>query len=355
MEQGLNVKEILSLIHKYAPKRRVKIMNVCGSHEHTVASSGMRSVLPDTVELVPGPGCPVCVCSESDLINAIELSKRDDVILVTYGDMLRVPTRVGSIREKGKNFKVISAPHEVLKVAKDNPDKKVVFFSVGFETTSAPTAGLLEMGVPKNLYILCSQKLTPAIMEVLVKDEEVGVDAFVAPGHVSTIVGANAWRIFPEKYNIPTVVAGFTPENFLLAILRILVQLKKGESKLENVYRGVVRDEGNKRAQHLINKFFKVASVNWRGIGFVPNSGLELRDEYDHIDARKVFDLPEVEEEKIPGCICDKVVLGKAYPSDCPLFGKSCTPLNPKGPCMVSVEGACNIWLRQKPEKEKLW
>jgi len=202
------------------------------------------------------------------------------------------------------------------------------------------------MGLPENVTILTSQKLTPEIMEVLVKDSEVGVDAFVAPGHVSAIVGADAWKIFPEKYGIPTVVAGFEPDNLLLAIVRILVQLKENRAELENVYRGVVRPEGNKKAQELMYKYFEKADVNWRGIGRIPKSGLELKEEYSHINVKRVFNLPEIEEEKIPGCICDKVVLGKAYPKDCKLFGTACTPSNPKGPCMVSGEGACNIWYR---------
>ncbi len=341
------IRELVEAIHKLAPKeRKVKIMNVCGSHEHTITVSGMRSLMPESIELVPGPGCPVCVCSESDIINAINLSKRDDTILVTYGDMLRVPTKIGSIRSNGGNYRMISAPHEVLRIAKENPDKNVVFFSIGFETTTAPTAALIEMGLPKNVTILTSQKLTPEIMEILVKDSEVGVDAFVAPGHVSAIVGANAWRVFPEKYGIPTVVAGFEPDNLLLAILKILIQLKENKAELENVYRKVVKPEGNRKAQELMYKYFEKADVNWRGIGRIPKSGLELKEEYSHINAKKVFNLPEIEEEKVPGCICDKIVLGKAYPKDCKLFGKLCTPSNPKGPCMVSAEGACNIWYR---------
>jgi len=341
------IKELVGAIREVAPKdRKVKIMNVCGSHEHTITYYGLRSLVPKSIELVPGPGCPVCVCSESDVINAINLSKREDTILCTYGDMLRVPTKLGSIRSNGGNYKMVSAPHEALKVARENPNKNVVFFSIGFETTTAPTAALLEMGVPRNFYLLTSQKLTPEIMEVLVEDSEVGVDAFIAPGHVSAIVGSNAWRVFPTKYGIPTVVAGFEPDNLLLGILTILLQLKEGRAELGNVYRGVVRPEGNRRAQELIYKYFEKADVNWRGIGNIPNSGLELRPEYSHLNAKVVFNLPEEREEKVPGCICDRVVLGKAYPSECKLFGKACTPKNPKGPCMVSLEGACNIWYR---------
>ena len=341
------IEKLVKAIREIVPKdRKVRIMNVCGSHEHTITYYGLRSLVPENVELVPGPGCPVCVCSESDVINAIELSKREDTILCTYGDMLRVPTKIGSIRSNGGNYRIVSAPHEVLRIAEENPDKNVVFFSVGFETTTAPTAALIEMGLPKNVFLLTSQKLTPQIMEVLVKDLDVGVDAFIAPGHVSAIVGSDAWNVFPKKYGIPTVVAGFDPENLLLGILKILIQIKEKRAELENVYKSVVKPEGNKRAQDLIYKYFEVADVNWRGIGNVPKSGLELRPQYSNINAKAVFNLPEMKEEKIPGCICDKVVLGKAYPSDCKLFGTACTPRQPKGPCMVSVEGACNIWYR---------
>ncbi len=319
-------------------------MNVCGSHEHTIAFSGMRSLMPENLEIIPGPGCPVCVCPESDIINAINLSNREDLILVTYGDMLRVPTQKGSIRTEGKNFRMITSPFEAINIANSNPDKKIVFFSIGFETTTAPAAAILEMGVPENLFILSSHRLTPTIMEILVKDAEIGIDGFVAPGHVSAIVGSDAWNVFSEKYGIPTVVAGFEADELLLGILEILQQLKNGKAKTSNVYKGVVKPKGNIQAQNIMSKYFKVADVNWRGIGYIPGSGLELRDKYSKKDAKKVFELKEVKEAKIPGCICGTIVLGKAYPTACKLFRKACTPKTPKGPCMVSMEGSCNIW-----------
>ncbi|MBI5675700.1 MAG: hydrogenase formation protein HypD [Nitrospirae bacterium] len=338
---------LIKHIHSLVPKdRKVKIMNVCGSHEHTIAFSGMRSLMPQNLELIPGPGCPVCVCPESDIINAIKLSKRDDVILVTYGDMLRVPTQQGSIRAEGKNFRMITSPFEAIAIAKNHSDKKIIFFSIGFETTTAPTAAILEMGIPDNLYILSSHRLTPAIMEILVKDADIGIDGFIAPGHVSAIVGSNAWNVFSEKYGIPTVVAGFEAENLLLGIVDILRQIKEGIAETTNVYSNVVRPEGNTQAQRIMHKYFEVSNVNWRGIGYIPDSGLELKSEYSARDARKVFELKEVKEEKIPGCICGEVILGKAYPSKCKLFKKACTPQSPTGPCMVSQEGSCNIWYK---------
>ncbi len=342
-----NTKDLIRLIKSLVPQdKKIRIMNVCGSHEHTIAFSGMRSVIPKNLEIIPGPGCPVCVCPESDIINAIELSKRDDIILVTYGDMLRVPSRIGSIRTEGGNSKMITSPLEAINIAKSNSDKKIVFFSIGFETTTAPTAAILEMGIPDNLYILSSHRLTPTIMEILVKDQEIGIDGFVAPGHVSAIVGSNAWNVFSEKYGIPTVVAGFKADNLLLGILEILTQLKNGKVRTGNVYGEVVKPEGNVQAQGIMDKFFEVADVNWRGIGQIPASGLELRDEYSDRNARTVFELKEVKESKIPGCICGNVVLGKSYPADCKLFKKACSPKEPKGPCMVSMEGACNIWYK---------
>jgi hydrogenase expression/formation protein HypD len=342
-----NTKDLIKLIKSLVPQdKKIRIMNVCGSHEHTIAFSGMRSVMPKNLEIIPGPGCPVCVCPESDIINAIELSKRDDIILVTYGDMLKVPSRIGSIRTEGGNSKMITSPLEAINIAKSNSDKKIVFFSIGFETTTAPTAAILEMGMPENLYILSSHRLTPTIMELLVKDQEIGIDGFVAPGHVSAIVGSNAWNVFSEKYDIPTVVAGFKADNLLLGILEILTQLQNGKVRTGNVYGEVVKPEGNVKAQGIMDKFFEVADVNWRGVGHIPASGLELRNEYSDRNARTVFELKEVKESKIPGCICGNVVLGKAYPADCKLFKKACSPKEPKGPCMVSIEGACNIWYK---------
>lgn len=341
------VEDILKHIKHLVPEdRKIRIMNVCGSHEHTIAFSGMRSLMPENLEIIPGPGCPVCVCPESDIINAINLSNRDDVILVTYGDMLRVPSREGSIRAQGRNYKMISSPFEAVKLAKEKPSKQIVFFSIGFETTTAPTAAILETGVPENLSVLSAHRLTPTIMEILVKDAELGIDGFIAPGHVSAITGSNAWNVFSKKYGIPTVVAGFEADNLLLGITEILRQLKTGEVRTGNVYAGVVRPEGNLQAQKIMDRFFEVSDVNWRGIGYIPGSGLELRGEYSDRDARKVFGLEEIKEEKIPGCICGSIILGKAYPDACKLFKKACTPKAPKGPCMVSMEGSCNIWFK---------
>lgn len=345
----IKAQSIIEKIHSLTPEnRKLKIMNVCGSHEHTISFSGMRSLMPENLELIPGPGCPVCVCPESDIINAIDLSNRDDILLVTYGDMLRVPSKIGSIRTSGRHYRMITSPLEAINVARATPDKKIVFFSIGFETTTAPTAAILQMGMPDNLFILSSHRLTPRIMEVLVRDQEIGIDGFVCPGHVSAIVGSDAWNVFSEKYGIPTVVAGFDAENLLLGILALLLQLRDKRIKTENVYGTVVSPDGNREAQKLMARFFEVSDVNWRGIGKVPASGLELRQEFANRDAKNVFDLQDGKEENIPGCICGDVVLGRAYPDHCKLFKKSCSPQKPYGPCMVSTEGSCNIWYKTR-------
>ena len=341
--EGLRAEEIVSLIKELNIDREIRILNVCGSHEHTICRWGLRSLLPKNIRLIPGPGCPVCVTSQEDIYNAILLSCRDDTIVATYGDMIRVPTRAGSLKSAGKNVKIITSCHQVFDLCREFPDKKVVFFSIGFETTAAPAASLFFMNPPANFCFLSSHKLTTAAMRSII---DTGLDAFIAPGHVSAVVGYEVWEEFPRIYGIPVVVAGFTPEDVLLAVAVILKQLREGESRVENVYTGVVRREGNVRAKALMERVFEVASVVWRGMGRVPDSGLVLRDEFAKYDVKSWHGWQPFEDEEEAGCICADVIVGRAYPSDCALFGRRCTPHTPVGPCMVSAEGACNIWYR---------
>lgn len=330
---------------------KLKIMHVCGSHEHTTIYWGLRSLLPENIELVAGPGCPVCVCSTHEIEEAIELAKRG-VILATFGDMLRDKTKNGSLydaRARGGDIRVVYSGFDAVKLARGNPKREVVFFSVGFETTAAPTASLFGLPLPPNFSILTSHKLTSPAVELLLQTEENILDALIAPGHVSTIVGAQDWARFPEKYNVTTVVAGFEPLDVLIAILEIVRRFKEGRAELVNEYRRLVKYEGNLKAREWIDKVFEVKGVWWRGIGVVPNSGLFLRSEYEDYDARKRFELNipfDPEADTPPGCVCHLVILGKKYPPECPLFGKSCTPGDPYGPCMVSEEGTCYIWHR---------
>jgi len=336
---------------------RVKIMNVCGGHERSITMAGLRSALPDNIELVPGPGCPVCICPEEDIFEAIQLSLNEDIILVAYGDMLRVPVNVRrceartleEARAKGADVRPISSPQEAARIARENSDKPVIFFAAGFETTTAPTAALLVEGIPDNLFILLSGRLTWPAVAMLLESESPGFDALVAPGHVSTIMGPEEWEFVVKRHNIPAAVAGFTPESLLAAMYSTLRQLIEGRHFLDNCYPEVVKPGGNRTAQQQLRQAMNVADANWRGVGIIPDSGYALNSAYQPHDARRQFpsyadDARKRAGEMPPGCDCAKVVLGKIYPNECRLFGIACKPRHPIGPCMVSDEGACRIW-----------
>lgn len=329
----------------------LKIMHVCGSHEHTTIYWGLRSLLPENIELVAGPGCPVCVCSTHEIEEAIELTKMG-AIIATFGDMLRDKTKAGSlydIRAEGGDVRVVYSAFDALKIARENPKKEVVFFSVGFETTAAPTASLFGYEIPENFSLLTSHKLTSPAIDALLKTEENLLDALIAPGHVSTIVGAQDWERFPRDHGVTTVVAGFEPLDVLLAILEIVKRFKEKKPELVNEYSRLVKHDGNKKAREWMDRVFEVRDVWWRGIGIIPNSGLFLKKEYKKRDARGKFmlDVPlDPVHDTPPGCVCHLVILGMKYPPECPFFGKSCIPSDPYGPCMVSEEGTCFIWYR---------
>lgn len=326
----------------------VKIMHVCGSHEHALRSWGLRSLLPANIELIAGPGCPVCVCPEHEIREALTLAERG-AIVATYGDMLRVPTAAGSLADaaaRGATVKIVYTAADAAKLALAHPDREVVFFGVGFETTAAPTAALLAAGPPPNLSVLTAHRLTPPAMVLLLRSGEIKVDALIAPGHVSVIIGAEAWRCLPEEFGLPTIVAGFDPTDLLLAVRDILVQREAGVATLGNVYGRVVKPEGNRRAQAVLDQAFEVAPVWWRGLGELPASGLRLRPSWGRADARTRFDLHlSADDGDLPkGCACNEVMLGKITPPECKLFKTACHPLRPYGPCMVSQEGTCYLW-----------
>ena len=336
---------------------RVKIMNVCGGHERSITMAGLRSALPDNIELVPGPGCPVCICPEEDIFEAIQLALHEDIILVAYGDMLRVPVNVRrceartleEARAKGADVRPVSSPQEAARIARENTDKPVIFFAAGFETTTAPTAALLVEGVPDNLFIQLSGRLTWPAVAMLLESESPGFDALVAPGHVATIMGPEEWEFVVERHGIPAAVAGFTEESLLAAMYSTLRQLIEGQRFLDNCYPEVVKPGGNRTAQRQLRQALEVTDANWRGIGTIPDSGFALNTAYKAHDARQAFpdyadDARKRAGEMPPGCDCARVVLGKIYPNECRLFGVACKPRHPIGPCMVSDEGACRIW-----------
>jgi hydrogenase expression/formation protein HypD len=335
----------------------IRIMNVCGGHERSITMAGLRGALPKTIELIPGPGCPVCICPEEDVFEAIQLALNEDIILVAFGDMLRVPVNAAKkdarsleqARALGADIRPIASPKEAARIARDNPERPVVFFAAGFETTTAPVAAMLVEGVPENLFVLLSGRLTWPAVAMLLDSDTPGFDALIAPGHVSTVMGPEEWQFVVERHNIPAAIAGFTPESLLAAMYSTLRQLLEEQRFLDNCYPELVRPGGNPAAKRQLATALDVTDANWRGVGVIPDSGFAINSAYQAHDARRAFpdyadDARKRAGEMPPGCDCAKVVLGKIYPNECRLFGVACQPRHPIGPCMVSDEGACRIW-----------
>ena len=353
----LTAQDWLAKIRALPLDRRVRIMNVCGGHERSITLAGIRSALPQTVELIAGPGCPVCICPEEDVYQAIQLALHADVILVAFGDMLRVPVNVpkGEVRSleqakaSGADIRPIASPREAVRIARENPGRAVVFFAAGFETTTAPVAAMLLEGVPDNLFLLLSARRTWPAVAMLLDSDTPGFDGLVAPGHVSTVMGPEEWLFVVEKHGIPTAVAGFMPVSLLAATYSVLRQLLEGERFLDNCYPELVRPGGNPAAQAQIAQALHITDANWRGIGVIPASGFALNPRFARHDARTRFPDFDAAGRKragqMPrGCECASVVLGKINPNECKIYGRACTPKSPIGPCMVSDEGACRIW-----------
>lgn len=355
LASGLEARQLLDAIRALSLKRRTRIMNVCGGHERTITAAGLRAALPPEIELIPGPGCPVCVCPEEDIHAAIQLSLTPGVTVVAFGDMLRVPANVPKdqprsleqARGAGGRVVPIASPMEALRIARAEPSREVVFFAAGFETTSAPVAAIVAQGLPSNLSILLSGRRTWPVVATLLQTGDAGFDALIAPGHVAAIMGPEEWRFVCEQHGIPAAVAGFEPQSLLAAIYAVLRQSREGRPRLENCYKSVVRDGGNPTAQRLLAESFDVVDSNWRGIGSIAESGYKLKRNTADAVQRFGIDMAAARKragEMPPGCDCARVVLGKIYPNQCALYGKACTPRRPIGPCMVSDEGACRIW-----------
>lgn len=353
----LSARDWLAKISALSLPQRVRIMNVCGGHERSISQAGLRSALPAPIELIPGPGCPVCVCPEEDVYQAIQLALQERIILAAFGDMLRVPVNapkgeprsLDQAHAAGADVRPIASPLEAVQIAKDNPDCQVVFFAAGFETTTAPVAAMLVQGVPENLSLLLSGRLTWPAVSMLLESDTPGFDALVAPGHVATVMGPEEWEFVVDKHQIPAAVAGFTPESLLAATYSVLRQLLDHHLFLDNCYPELVRSGGNPGAKQHLESALDVVDANWRGIGTIPESGFALNNSYRRWDTRQRF--PDYAKEQRrragempPGCDCAQVVLGKKYPNQCRLYGAACTPRSPVGPCMVSDEGACRIW-----------
>jgi hydrogenase expression/formation protein HypD len=332
--------------------RDAKLMEVCGTHTVAIAKHGIRTMMPSTVQLLSGPGCPVCVTANTDIDRAIELSKVDDVVITTFGDMMKVPGSYSSLaKEKaaGSDIRVVYSALDAVELAERTPEKRVVFLAVGFETT-APTiaASVVEAkkrGL-KNFFIHAVHKTVPDALRALIESGEVKITGLILPGHVSAIIGTKPYLFLADEYHVPCVISGFEPLDVLQTIYMLVRQIESGEAKIEVQYRRGVLPDGNQVAVETMNKVFEPCDADWRAIGVIPGTGLKLREEYAEFDAVAAIpvELPPVREPK--GCQCGEVLRGVLFPYQCKLFGKACTPEAPVGPCMVSSEGSCAAYYR---------
>ena len=330
----------------------VKLMEVCGTHTVAIFKHGIRDIIPKEISLLSGPGCPVCVTAIKDVDVAIAISKMNGNILSTFGDMMRVPGSKQSFfhaQAEGANIMIVYSPMDALKFAQENRDRKVIFFATGFETTSPSIAGTLyeaEKAGAHNFYIYSTHKLVPPALKALLDSGEVRIDGLILPGHVCTITGCRPYDFLASDYRVPSVITGFGAEDILLGIMMLLEQIASNRPAVEIQYKRAVREEGNPKAVSLINEYFEPCDANWRGLGSIPQSGLKLKDKYSRWDATKQFDIdiPDAQEPK--ACQCGFVLRGIKIPTDCPLFGKTCTPERPIGACMVSSEGSCAAYFK---------
>jgi hydrogenase expression/formation protein HypD len=322
-------------------------MEVCGTHTMAIYRIGLRTMLPPEIRLISGPGCPVCVTPNDYLDRAIAICRLPGVITVTFGDMMRVPGSSSSLMEeraKGADVRIVYSPLDAVTIAAKNPDRKVVFLGVGFETTAPTVAGSILSAKAQgltNYLVLASHKTIPIPMQVLTSDPELGLDGYICPAHVSAIIGADAYRPLAEEYHTPCVITGFEPADMLQGILMLAEQVLAGNSRVEIQYSRVVRPEGNLKAQAILDQLFTPSDVAWRGIGVIPGSGLILREEYSSFDAEKMLPVEVEPTREHPGCSCGEILKGKMAPNECALFGTVCTPESPVGACMVSSEGSC--------------
>jgi hydrogenase expression/formation protein HypD len=337
---------------KTLSQRQIRLMEVCGTHTMSIFKSGIRTLLPDTITLLSGPGCPVCVTSQHEIDAFIALSRLDNVIVTTFGDLIKVPGTDSSLqkeRAEGRDIRIVYSTFDALDIAAKNPNKQVVFLGVGFETT-APTiaASILsanEMNL-KNYAVFCAHKLVPPALEALMQTRNVNIDGFILPGHVSVIIGLKAYQPFFEKYQAPCVIAGFEPVDILQAIFMLVEQIEAGKPKLENAYPRAVTVDGNQKARNIMQDVFATFDAGWRGIGTIPKSGLKIREEFADYDAKKVFEIKITDSMEPKGCACGEILTGLKIPPECSLYKKTCTPMEPVGPCMVSSEGTCAAYYR---------
>lgn len=349
--------KITALARSVPQGQRLRIMNVCGGHERTITMAGLRKVLPANIDLIPGPGCPVCICPEEDVYAAIQLALKHKVILLAFGDLLRVPVNVAKdqcrslqqARSAGADIRPIASPDDAVTIAKQHADRPVVFFAAGFETTMAPVAAMLAQAVPDNLFMLLSGRRTWPAVAHLLSTEDYYFDALIAPGHVATVMGPQEWNFVTEQHHLPVAVGGFTVDTLLAALYSVLRQSIEQQCFVDNCYPDIVRSGGNPQAIKTLEQVMSTVDAPWRGLGVIPASGFALQANWQQYDARLHYPAISVELRRRagqmpPGCDCAGVVTGRIQPDGCRLYGQACTPRSPVGPCMVSDEGACRIW-----------
>jgi hydrogenase expression/formation protein HypD len=335
----------------------LRFMEVCGTHTVAIFQSGLRGLLPKTITHLTGPGCPVCVTHESEVAAFLDLAGRDDVIIATFGDLMRVPGPRGknlkTAQADGARVEVVYSPVDALTVAKANPGRQVVFLGVGFETTAPAVAATIRLAKEQNLKnfkVLSFHKLVPPALDVLLADPEAHIDAFILPGHVSAIIGAAPYAFVAEKYRIPSVITGFEPADILAALRDIVAMRRDGAPAIHNTYTRVVAADGNPVARAMMDAVFVPTDALWRGLGTIPKSGLAIREEFADFDAAQSLGVTLKEAPPLAGCRCGEVLKGKMAPDQCPLFAKACTPATPVGPCMVSTEGGCAAYYKYQLE-----
>jgi len=344
------VKKLVKQIQDLS-KKPVSFMEVCGGHTMSIQKFGIPSLLPDTIKLISGPGCPVCVSDRKYIDQAIAYSRLEDVIITTYGDLIRVPGSSSSLDEekaKGADVRIVYSVLDALTIAKENKNKKIVFLGIGFETTApSSAAGIIraQMAGLSNFYVFSSHKIMPPAMEALI-DEGVKLDGYIAPGHVSTITGTGIYENIPKKFGLGCVISGFEPVDLLRAIYMLVKQVEENSPKVEIAYTRVVKPEGNIKAQQMLEEVFDLRDDWWRGLGVLPKSGLGINEKYRNFDAEKMIPVEVEPTKEDKGCICGEILKGLKNPKDCKLFAKACTPNDPVGACMVSHEGSCHAYYR---------
>lgn len=358
IDEFRNIKIARDLAHVISGEakgmRNIKLMEVCGTHTMSVERFGIRGMLPENISLISGPGCPVCVTPKAYVDRAIAFTRLKNIIVASFGDMVKVPGSGTTLMDEHSygNVRVIYSPLDAVDIARKNRDKKIVFLGIGFETTAPTVAASLEYAKKlklRNFFVYSGHKIMPPAMTALAKDPHLNIDGFLCPAHVSAIIGTMPYETISKKYKIPCVVAGFEPIDILQGIFMLIRQVKKGKAEVENQYNRVVKKSGNKKALSLIQEVFSIVDSEWRGIGVIPKSGLNIHKRYEQLDAEKNFNMPKI--APVPDnkdCICGNVLKGIHTPLECKLFKKVCRPENPQGACMVSSEGTCAAYFKHR-------